>query len=133
MVDLSGAVTLHSIINMSHGAEFSPARHQHGLRTRYMVMSIQANQVPVFFDICAGFASWLTLAGFIVLPATFTSLKTSKNFSGFAGGKEVQEVVRNLELLPLAAILCCVGIAGSSWLWRRWRRNYIWLVSRIFL
>lgn len=98
-----------------------------------MAMSIQANQVPVIFDICASFASWLFLAGFIVLPATFTSLKNLKGLGSVSGGKEIQDAVQNLELLPVAAILCCVGIGSSCWLWWRWQRNYIWLVSRIFL
>ncbi|KAF3037145.1 hypothetical protein E8E11_003442 [Didymella keratinophila] len=116
-----------------HGAASSFHRPQHASQTVYMAMSIQANQVPVIFDICASFSSWLTLAGFIVLPATFTSLRNSNNLGSVAGGREVQDAVRNLELLPVAAILCCIGIASSSWLWWRWRKNYIWLVSRIFL
>jgi hypothetical protein len=96
-------------------------------------MSVQANQVHIIFDICAGFSSWLTLAGFIVLPATFTSLKNSNDLGSVRGGKEIQDAVRNLELLPIAAILCSLGLASSCWLWWRWHRNYIWLVSRIFL
>ncbi|KAF2818043.1 hypothetical protein CC86DRAFT_436514 [Ophiobolus disseminans] len=105
----------------------------HALQTPYMAMSVQANQVHIVFDICASFSSWLTLAGFIVLPATFTSLKNSDGLGGLAGGKEIQEVARNLELLPVAAILCFLGISSSCWLWWRWHKNYIWLVSRIFL
>ncbi|KAF3031372.1 hypothetical protein E8E12_000346 [Didymella heteroderae] len=121
--------TMHSL----QGAASSLHSGQHASQTLYMAMSIQANQVPVIFDICASFSSWLTLAGFIVLPATFTSLKNSNDLGSVAGGKEIQDAVRNLGLLPVAAILCCVGIASSSWLWWRWHKNYIWLVSRIFL
>lgn len=120
-------------MTLLQGASSGTAGHQNAVQTRYMVMSIQANQVPIIFDICAGFSSWLTLAGFVVLPATFTSLKTSKTLTGVAGGREIQEIVRNVELLPIAAILCCVGVASSSWLWWRWHKNYLWIVSRIFL
>lgn len=115
------------------GAASSLHSRQHASQTLYMAMSIQANQVPVIFDICASFSSWLTLAGFVVLPATFTSLKKSKDLGGVTGGRELQDAVRNLELLPVAVILCCIGIASSGWLWWRWHKNYIWLVSRIFL
>jgi hypothetical protein len=96
-------------------------------------MSVQANQVHIIFDICASFSSWLTLAGFIVLPATFTSLKNSDDLRSVTGGKVIQDAVHNLELLPVAATLCSLGLASSCWLWWRWRKNYIWLVSRIFL
>lgn len=107
--------------------------NNHDSHTPYMAMSIQANQVPVIFDICAGFSSWLTLAGFIVLPATFTSLKESDKLSHITAGKVIQHAVQNLELLPVAAILCSLGLASSCWLWRRWHKNYIWLISRIFV
>jgi hypothetical protein len=77
--------------------------------------------------------SWLTLAGYVVLPNTFTSLGNSSSLDGTAGGKAIQDAVRNVQLLPLAGVLCCLGTAGSCWLWWKWQKNYIWLISRIFL
>ncbi|PSN58926.1 hypothetical protein BS50DRAFT_448460, partial [Corynespora cassiicola Philippines] len=72
------------------------------------------------------------LAGYVVLPTTFTSLQNAHGLDKTAGGKMVKDVGRNIRLLPLASILCCIGTAGTCWLWWKWRRNYIWLMSRIF-
>lgn len=109
------------------------ARGVHASQTIYMAMSIQANQVPLIFDILAGVSSWLTLAGYLVLPNTFTSLGRSNGLNSTASGKAVQNAVQNVPLLPAAAVLCCIGLAGSCWLWWRKRSNYVWLISRIFL
>ncbi|KAG9197131.1 hypothetical protein G6514_002244 [Epicoccum nigrum] len=96
-------------------------------------MAVQANQAQRRYDICAGICSWLTLAGYVLLPNKFTSLGNSSSLDGAAGGKAIQDAVRNVQLLPLAGVLCCLGTAGSCWLWWKWRKNYIWLISRIFL
>jgi hypothetical protein len=95
------------------------------LRTPYMAMSIQANQARKRYDICAGCFAWLTLAGYVVLPNTFTSLKNADSLHTTAGGKLIQGTVRNIQLLPLAGVLCCIGMAGSCWLWWEWRKNYV--------
>ena len=108
-------------------------RNELALQTPYMAMSVQANQARRRYDICAGCCSWLTLAGYVVLPNTFTSLGNSSSLDGTAGGKAIQDAVRNVQLLPLAGVLCCLGTAGSCWLWWKWRKNYVWLISRIFL
>ena len=108
-------------------------RSELALQTPYMAMAVQANQAQRRYDICAGICSWLTLAGYVVLPNTFTSLGNSSSLHGTAGGKAIQDAVRNVQLLPLAGVLCCLGTAGSCWLWWKWRKNYIWLISRIFL
>ena len=103
------------------------------MRTPYMVMSLQANEAPRRDNIRAAVFSWITLAGFIVLPGTFTSLKNSESLEESESGKAVQVAVQNIPLLPVAAIWCLVGIIGSSWLWRKWCKNYVWLVTKIFL
>lgn len=69
---------LQSAMHSLPGAASSLHSRQHASQTLYMAMSIQANQVPVIFDICASFSSWLTLAGFVVLPATFTSPRSQR-------------------------------------------------------
>lgn len=102
-------------------------------QTPYMAMSIQANQMPVLYDLCASIFAWITLAGYVVLPNTFTALQKSHSLDGTVGGKAIQDTVRNVQILPLAGVLCGVGLAGSCSLWWVWRRNYVWLISRIFM
>ncbi|KAF3031688.1 hypothetical protein E8E12_000490 [Didymella heteroderae] len=109
------------------------ARRMLAVQTPYMAMSIQANQMPALYDICAGVFAWITLAGYVVLPNTFTSLQTAHSLDGTVGGKAIQDTVRNVQILPLAGVLCGVGLVGSCSLWWVWRRNYVWLMSRIFM
>jgi hypothetical protein len=103
------------------------------METQYMVMSVQANEAPRLDNLLAAIYSWITLAGFIVLPGTFTSLEKSESLGNSKGGKVVQDAVHNIPLLPLAGVCCLVGTIGSCRLWWKWRKNYVWLVGRIFL
>ena len=102
-------------------------------QTPYMIMSIQANQARRRYTVSAGIFNWLTLAGYLVLPPTFTSLQSSNALSGSVGGQILQNTVQNVQLLPLAGILCLIGTAGTSWLWYKWRKNYVWLITYIFV
>lgn len=103
------------------------------VQTPYMVMSIRANQARTTFNICAGVLAWLTLAGYVVLPNTFTSIQKSSTLDKSKGGRIIQDTVHNIQLLPFASICCGTGIIGSSWLWWKFRDNYIWLTAHIFL
>ena len=79
-------------------------------------MSVEANEIRTRYTVLAGFFSWITLAGFITLPSTFTSLQASSSLGENRGGKLVQDTVRNLPLIPFATALCLLGIAGTIWL-----------------
>ncbi len=102
-------------------------------QTRYMVMCTQSNQARKRYTISAALFSWLILAGYLVLPNTFTSLQSSKTLSGSKGGELLQSTIRNVKLLPFAGVLCLIGVAGISRLWYKWRRNYVWLITYIFM
>ncbi|KAM9875991.1 hypothetical protein VDGL01_09894 [Verticillium dahliae] len=105
-----------------------PAHH-----TRYMAMSIKSNQIPTRYNALAAICAWITLAGFIVLPNTFTSIEKSESLRKHQGGKVLQSAVRNVQLLPLAGVLCGVGVLGSCWLWWKWQKNYVWLIAQVFI
>ena len=98
-----------------------------------MVMCTQSNQARKRYTISAALFSWLILAGYLVLPNTFTSLQSSKTLSGSKGGQLLQSTIRNVKLLPFAGVLCLIGVAGISRLWYKWRRNYVWLITYIFM
>jgi hypothetical protein len=100
--------------------------------TPYMAKSTQANQAPTWDNIRAAFFSWLTLAGYVVFPGTFTSLKTSQTLAGSTGGRIIQYTLKK-GLLAIAGACCLFGTVGTSWLWYKWRNNAIWLVGNIFL
>ena len=101
--------------------------------TKYMLMSVEANEIGTRYSVLAGVFAWITLAGFITLPNTFTSLGSSNALQNYKGGKIVQDTVRNLPLLPVAGVLCFLGVLGTCWLWKKWRGNYIWLIGHLFM
>jgi hypothetical protein len=101
------------------------------VQTPYMVMSVRANQARKRYNLSAGIFAWLTLAGYVVLPNTFTSIQKSEALDKSEGGKVIQNTVRNIQILPFASIFCGVGTIGMGYLWWRFRRNYIWLLAHI--
>jgi hypothetical protein len=101
--------------------------------TPYMRMSLQADEISSKHNILAALFSWLTLAGYVVIPGTFTSLRDSETLGESKGGKVVQNAVQNVSLPVLAGVLCGVGITGTCWLWLIYRYNYVWLLRHIFL
>jgi hypothetical protein len=84
------------------------------------------NTIPTLHNILAASFTWLLLAGYLVLPATFAH-QTSK------AGKLVLRAYQYLPLLWIAAVLCAIGAIGMGWLWWTWNLNYIWLRDRIIL
>lgn len=80
-------------------------------QTRYMVMCTQSNQARKRHTIGAALFSWLILAGYLMLPNTFTSLQSSKTLSGSKGGQLLQSTVQNVKLLPFAGVLFLIGVA----------------------
>jgi hypothetical protein len=87
--------------------------------TPYIELCTQANKVPSIYNILAALFSWLTLAGFVVLPGTFTSLKYSTMLSNNKGREIVQKTVQNVPLLPIARVIYGIRIIGTCWLWKK--------------
>lgn len=97
------------------------------IQSRYANMLIEVDQVPFAHTVLVAFFQWLVLAGYLVVPGTFTSLETSNAFQHSSS-----VVIRTIQNPPLIAISCVFlvcGASGMSWLaWKR-RHNYIWLVK----
>lgn len=104
------------------------------LDTRYMEMLLSLDKIPRIHNILASFFGWLVLAGFVVFPGTFTSIKDLPEDPGLAGqASDILDHVQNIPLLIVAAVCRGIGALGLLWLVFRWRRNYVWLLNRIFL
>lgn len=111
-------------------------RRQNTLQTRYMEMLLDLDKVPRLHNILASFFGWLLLAGFVVFPGTFTSVQDELSSDpGLAGtaAAALLDRVDNLPLLVVAAVACGIGALGLLGLALRWRRNYVWLLNRVFL
>jgi hypothetical protein len=105
-------------------------------QTRYVEMLLELDTVPKLHNIGASFFTWILLAGYIVFPATFNNIQTDKDLDEAANSKLKQhalDTVRNLPLLYIAAFACGIGVLGSMWLWWKHKKNYVWVINRIFL
>lgn len=94
-------------------------------------MLLALDKVPFLHNTAASAACWLLLAGFVVLPGTFSTLSTLDTSSGTLTATVIHEV-QNIPLFVIAYLLSSIGASGMIWLWWRWRKNYIWLLNRIF-
>ncbi|EED20946.1 conserved hypothetical protein [Talaromyces stipitatus ATCC 10500] len=100
------------------------------IRTRYMIMLLEYDRGIPFSHTCmAAVSQWTLLAGYLVVPGTFTSLQRLNEFSGASA--TVVRAIQNPPLLAIACICFFAGASAMSWLAWRWRFNDIWL-SHLF-
>ncbi|KAJ7088634.1 hypothetical protein C8R44DRAFT_751746 [Mycena epipterygia] len=101
--------------------------------TRYMNMLLALDGIPRLYNLLAAFFTWILLAGFVLLPGTFTSLKSAEGNVQNENEKEVIQAIQHVPLFIIAFVCSGIGALGMIWLWWRWNKNYIWLNNRIFL
>ncbi|KAJ5084787.1 hypothetical protein NUU61_009366 [Penicillium alfredii] len=105
--------------------------------TRYVRMVVESDQIPWKHNVLASAAHWVLLAGYLVIPGTFTSLQKSDSLNGTLGSSEAGEVIlktiQNPPLLAMACVLFLLGSMAMGWLFWKYRDNYIWLLNRLFL
>jgi hypothetical protein len=99
------------------------------IRTRYTNMLLQVDRIPWTHTFMAAIFNWLLLAGYLVVPGTFTSLQHSTALKHTPSA--VLRTVQNPPLVVIASLFLVIGASGVFWLAWRWRYNYIWL-SRLF-
>jgi hypothetical protein len=100
-----------------------------------MDMLLSLDTIPRLHNILASFFTWILLAGFLVFPGTFTSIASlgdDPNIHSQAAA-DILRKVKNVQLLIVAGVCSGIGAAGMIWLWWRWRRNFVWLLNKIFL
>ncbi|KAJ5642303.1 hypothetical protein N7490_006303 [Penicillium lividum] len=88
------------------------------------------------YNLYASAANWALLAGYLVVPGTFTSLKDSdevkKALQGNYAGRVVLSTIQNPPLLVIACLFLAAGAITLAWLFIRFKYSYPWLISRIF-
>ncbi len=125
----------------SHTAKTKAAQTQtdHELQTgptEYMKLSAQALSSRKRDGFRAAIFAWLTLAGYVVLPAAFTTIESSHDLGKNPAGKFLQTSIRNVDLIigsTLGIVLFVVGTVGTCRLWYLYRKRYLWLVNKLFL
>jgi hypothetical protein len=91
------------------------------------------DDIPWFDNLLASIFTWLLLAGYVVLPGAFTTIRKSRFLLEEAGaaGKTAVKATQTLPILIIAPVICFFGVAGMCWLGWRWKSNYIWLLTKI--
>ena len=103
----------------------TPLARTPSVRTRYMEMLLHLDEIPRLHNILAAFFTWILLAGFIVLPGTFTSLQRARSRADDDIEREILDKVANLPLLWVAGVCVVLGAVGMIWLWIRWRASFL--------
>ncbi|KAJ9609494.1 hypothetical protein H2200_005821 [Cladophialophora chaetospira] len=95
-----------------------PLARMPSFQTRYMEMLLHLDEIPRIYNILASLFTWIILAGFLVVPGTFTTFKESRAFKN-ADKNDDNEVthaivhsIANIGLLWLSGAFCVVGIVG---------------------
>ncbi|CAG8236868.1 unnamed protein product [Penicillium olsonii] len=107
------------------------------LETPYVRMIVEADKIPWEYNVLASSANWVLLAGYLVVPGTFTSLRNSDavsdTLSQNSAGSAILNTIQNPPLLAISCVLFVIGTVIMGWLFRKHQFNYIWLTSRLFI
>jgi hypothetical protein len=109
------------------------------IETTYAQMLREEEEMDLMFNIAVSAANWALLAGYLVVPGTFTSLQSSDKMErALQANKAGRTVLRTIQNPPLLSIACCLllgGIAAFLWLlhFPKLRGNYIWLINKLFV
>ncbi|KAL3484451.1 hypothetical protein BJX62DRAFT_248413 [Aspergillus germanicus] len=107
------------------------------VETEYVRMLLELQNVHWMYNSTASLANWMLLAGYLVIPGTFTSLQKSDSIedklSQNHAEKAILETIQNPPLVAIAWSLLSIGIGTICFLFNRWRRNYLWLINRLFI
>ena len=101
------------------------SKRQVPVQTRYIKMLLDLDTIPRRDNILAALFVWLLLAGYLVFPATFTSLEEKKPDPTKPEGKieiTLINVVKNAPLLWIAGVCCIIAGLGMIRLAFRWRK-----------
>jgi hypothetical protein len=117
-----------------HGDDNAPLVEQTpSSSTRYIEMLLQLDKIPKLHNFLASLFTWLLLAGYMILPGAFTSIRNSRTLAAGNAGKVVVKAAQNLPLRVVGGFCFAAGTIGMFCLWWRWQVNYVWLINRIFL
>jgi hypothetical protein len=115
-------------------------------QTPYMTMLLSLDRIPRLHNILVAVFVWVLLAGFVVIPGSFTSAKRKQEGEtvqipigggsggdGSGGGAKLALTPANTAAMVVGFVCIVAGTFGSAWLALRWRRNYIWLLNKLYM
>ncbi|KAK4236424.1 hypothetical protein C8A03DRAFT_45575 [Achaetomium macrosporum] len=107
--------------------------------TPYTNMLLSLDKIPRRHNILVLLFVWILLAGFVILPGSFTSAKrkqdgeASVQVPAGGGGGKLSLTPANTAALVIGFVCIVAGAFGSAWLALRWRRNYVWLLNKLYM
>jgi hypothetical protein len=105
--------------------------------TLYTKMLKDEAQMDWRYNLCANAANWVLLAGYVIIPGTFTSLKKSSEVQDAlqtnGAGRVVLKTIQNPPLLVISFLFLIAGSAMLGWLWVKFNTCYPWLINKTFL
>ncbi|CAG7945738.1 unnamed protein product [Penicillium nalgiovense] len=105
--------------------------------TLYTQMLREEAEMDWKYNLSAGTGNWVLLAGYLVVPGTFTSLKNSdqveQKLQQNDAGRVLLKTIQNPPLLAIACIFLVFGVVLLGWLSVKFRDSYSWLINRIFM
>ncbi|KAK3945906.1 hypothetical protein QBC46DRAFT_360027 [Diplogelasinospora grovesii] len=109
-------------------------------RTQYMAMLLSLDKIPRLHNILVSCFTWILLAGFVVIPGSFNSLRrleATTQGEVVPGSPAVNailgSVAADVSVTVVGFAFMLVGLAGACWLGWRWRRNYVWLLNKLYM
>lgn len=104
-----------------------------------MNMAMSTERIPRAHNILSNIFAWMILLAFIIAPANFCSEgdgRPGRDPKSDATPSPPVVSNRSIPSVALLAASCTIfglGLLGMLWLALRWRRNYIWLMNRVYL
>ncbi|KAK3988666.1 hypothetical protein QBC44DRAFT_243216 [Cladorrhinum sp. PSN332] len=101
-----------------------------------MLKSVE--KIPRLHNILVLFFAWILLAGFVIMPGSFTSVKRAVDEASgipinLGANRKLILSKANTATMVVGFVLTVAGTFGTAWLALRWRRNYVWLLNRIYM
>lgn len=107
--------------------------------TEYVKMLKDEAEMETRYNIRVSAANWALLAGYLVVPGTFTSLqKSSQVEEALSNNKAGQIVIHTIQNPPLLAIAClfflsAITVMGFLIRVHKIRSCYTWLINKWFM
>ncbi|KAK4200678.1 hypothetical protein QBC40DRAFT_326308 [Triangularia verruculosa] len=112
-------------------------------QTPYMSILLSLDKIPRLHNILSTFFLFLLLVGFIIIPGSFTSSTRPPSDpdsaipinlgSNTSPDKKLLLTKANTATMVVGFVFIIVGTFGTAWLGLKWRRNYVWLLNKLYL
>lgn len=106
-------------------------------QTRYMNMAMSTERIPRVHNILSNIFAWMILLAFILAPANFCPQVggggRADDDDDDGAQPSAYKPIPSIALLAVSCAIFGLGSLGMLWLALCWRRNYIWLMNRIYL